>query len=587
MLISDDFMAELKSRIEIENVIGQYVNLQRKGKNLMGVCPFHAEKTPSFCVYPNNGSFYCFGCGAGGDAITFLRLIEHYGYVEAVKNLAQSVGMDFEISEEDSDLHAKKLLIYKLNREAAKFYHKTLCEKSGEKALKYLHNRGISNSTIKHFGLGYSPENGYSLVDYFKRRGYNVEDIILSDLAFKSRNGKEIDRFRDRLMFPIIDVRGNVIAFGARTMGSSMPKYLNTSDTLVFKKSLNLFALNFAKKTGNNTLILAEGYMDVISLHQAGFENAVAGLGTALTEKQVKLLSRSCDEVMISYDSDGPGQKAANRAIEMLKKDGLKVKVLTIPKAKDPDEYLRTQGKDGAIKFKDLLEKSKTDIEYKLNQISSNYDLNLAEDKIKYLTEASQVLANCQSSIEREIYAIKLSEKTQISKSAILLQIEKYIKQNNRKNAKKEFKNIEKLTCGIDDKINPDKYYNLRAASAEESLISCIINNPEIANTIFSKLPVENVVTGFNRRILEAIRDITIQNKTVDITEISKYGFSFAEIGKITKMACSYNTTMGMNDAINEYISIINEENKKNKLKNTAEIPETEIMDYIKKLKKK
>lgn len=585
MLLSDEFITELKSRNDIGDIAGEYVDLQRKGKNLMGLCPFHSERTPSFCVYPHNGSFYCFGCGAGGDVITFLRLIEHYDYMEAIKALSERAGMDFEISEEDNVVHRKKLLIYELNREAARFYHKALFSPQGKKALDYLKKRGTSASTIKHFGLGYSPTNGYALVDYLKKRGYNREDMILSNLAFKSRNLKETDRFRDRLMFPIIDIRGNVIAFGARTMGNDTPKYINTSDTMVFKKSTNLFALNFAKKSGENKLILTEGYMDVVSLHQAGFINAVAGLGTALTPNQIKLIARYADEVLVSYDSDEAGQKAAKRAISMLKSNGINVKIITIPKAKDPDEYLKLQGKEGAFKFKNLIESSKNDTEYQLEKIKSECNLDNPEDKIKYLTEASKVLANCQNPIEREVYAIKLSSEIGISKSSVLLQIEKYLKQKFKKHEKKEFKNITKITSAVNDKINVDKHSNLRAASAEESLISCIINNQDIADTIFSKFSPEEMITGFNKRILNSLKDIVSKGKILDITNIAAYGFSFEEIGRITKMICNYNPSMATNGAINEYLQIINEENKKNKLKNIEHVSEFEVMKYITDLK--
>ncbi len=587
MILSEDFISELKSRNDIAEIIGEYVNLQQKGRNLMGLCPFHSERTPSFCVYPSNGSFYCFGCGAGGDVITFLRLMEHYDYIETVQKLEERAGMDFYISEEDNKLHNKKLLIYKINREAAKIYHKCLVENKESKAFRYLKERGIQDKTIVHFGLGYSPSQGYELVDYLKKIGYNSEDIILSDLAFKSRNGKDVDRFRNRLMFPIIDIRGNVIAFGARTMGSDIPKYINTSDTPVFKKSSNLFALNFAKKSGKNNLILTEGYMDVITLHQAGFDNAVAGLGTALTLNQVKLLARNADEIVVSYDSDEPGKKAAAKAIEMLKENKVSVKVITIPKAKDPDEYIRLQGENGKVKFKSLIENSKSDIEYKLAELKSDYNLESDEDKIKYLTEASKILASSYSSIEREVYAIRLSAEVGVSKSSVLLQIEKYLKQRRRKEQRKEFKNIEKSAFAANDKVNLDKKNNLRAAVAEESLISAIINNPDIAESVFLKIKPDDMVTSFNRRIFEVIKELVLNKKSLDISNFSLYNFSFEEIGRITKIICGYNAKMGTKEAIDEYLKIIKEENTRNQFKNVSETPEESIKEYIHSLKNK
>lgn len=586
MILSEDFISELKSRSDIREIIGEYVNLQQKGRNLMGLCPFHSERTPSFCVYPSNGSFYCFGCGAGGDVITFLRLIEQSDYVETVKKLAERAGMDFEISEEDNKLHQKKLLVYKINREAAKFYHKCLIDSKCDKALKYLKDRSIKNKTIVHFGLGYSPSSSYSLVDYLEKMGYNIEDVILSDLAFKSRSGKHIDRFRDRLMFPIIDVRGNVVAFGARTMGNDIPKYINTSDTPVFKKSSNLFALNFAKKSGKSNLILTEGYMDVITLHQAGFTNAVAGLGTALTLNQVKLLSRNTEEVIVSYDSDEPGKKAATKAIEMLRDNDVSVKVVTIPKAKDPDEYIRAQGKNGEVKFRNLVENSKSDIEYQLSDIKNKYNLENDKDKVEYLTQASKILANCKNSIEREVYAIRLSSEVGVNKSSVLVQIEKYLKQQKKKESKKEFRNIERFTAAVNDKVNADKKDNLRAAVAEEHLISFIINNPDMAGNIFSEISPSDMITGFNRKVFEVIKELILNGSTLDISNFSLYNFSFEEIGRITKMMCGYNPQIGTKKAVSEYIMTIKEENKKNKFKDIGGVSEESIQEYICSLKK-
>lgn len=586
MLLSEEFVADLKSKTDIEDVISEYVSLQRKGKNLMGVCPFHSERTASFCVYPSNGSFYCFGCGAGGDIITFLRMAEHYDYVEAVKKLAERAGMDLEISEEDNAVHKKKLQIYELNRKSAMFYYKQLFSSKGAVALNYLSKRGISPPSVKHFGLGYSPSSGFALVDYLQKLGYNPEDMVTANLAFKSyRSGKISDRFKGRLMFPIIDVRGNVIAFGARTMSNEVPKYINTSDTPVFKKSTNLFALNFAKSSIQKKLILAEGYMDVVALHQAGFTNAVAGLGTALTAQQVKLISRYADEITLSYDSDEPGQKAAARAITMLKDNGINVKVLSIPKAKDPDEYLRSQGKDSAIKFKNLLESSKNDVEYSLDKLKSNCNLEVTDDKINYLTQASKIIAMCQNPVEREIYAFKISEETGVNKSSVILQIKKYLKQKFRRNQKKEFRQIQKDTSAINDKINPEKHANLRAAIAEERLISTLINCPESANTIFRTISPDMFVTQFNRRVLSAIQEILSKNGTPDITNISLRGFSLEETGAITRMVCSWEPYMGLDESVKECIDAVLSQGKKNMLKDINNVTETEIQKYIKELK--
>lgn len=585
MAFSEDFIMELKERNNIEEIISEYVSLNRRGKNLLGLCPFHAERTPSFCVYPNNGSFYCFGCGVGGDVITFLRLAEHFDYVEAVKYLAERVGMNTQISDEENEVYKQKTLIYKMNRDAAKYFHNHLMSAQGTEAINYLRSRNILPKTVKHFGLGYAPISGYGLVDYLKGLGYSEDVIVLANLGMRNERSRCRDRFKERLMFPIIDVRGNVVAFGGRTLKKEIPKYINTADTPVFKKSSNLFALNFAKNTGQDKIILTEGYMDAVSLNQAGFSNVVAGLGTALTLGQVKLLGRYSDEVILSYDADEAGQKAAKKAMEMLRENGINVKILSIPKAKDPDEYIRSNGKDGLIKFKNLIEQSKSDIEFKLEKLKTGLDLDSSEGKIKYLTEATKELSCCENPIERDIYASKLCEETGINKSSVLLQIEKYRKMRIKKKKKHEFKNISKMTSGINDTINKEKRNNLRAACAEEALLSCIINNADTANNIFSRVDENMFVTGLNRRIYSAAKDLYDNNRIMDISSFSNNGFSTDEIGRITKIICSYKPNMIAGESIDEYIKILSEEREKNNIK-SAEKTETEIKEYIENLKR-
>ena len=584
MVFSEDFISELKERNNIEEIISEYVNINRKGKNLLGLCPFHAERTPSFCVYPNNGSFYCFGCGVGGDVITFLRLAEHYDYVEAVKYLAERVGMNALVSDEENEIHKQKSLIYKVNRYAAKFFHNSLMSSQGAEAVSYLKSRHILPRTVKHFGLGYSPSSGYALTDYLKRLGYSEDIIVLANLGMKTGYSKCRDRFKNRLMFPIIDVRGNVIAFGGRTLKNEMPKYVNTSDTPVFKKSSNLFALNFAKNSGQNKLILTEGYMDAVSLHQSGFSNTVAGLGTALTLGQVKLLGRYSDEVVLSYDADEAGQKAAKKAMDMLRENGINVKVLSIPKAKDPDEYIRSNGKDGAIKFRNLVDASKSDTEFKLENLKSKFDVSSSEGKIKYLTEAAKVLASCENPIERDIFSSKLCEETGTNKSAVSLQIEKYRKMNLKRYKKNEFKNISKVTAAVNDKINKEKRENLRAACAEESILSCIINNPDIANNIFSRVTEDAFVTELDKRIYKAAKRFIEKSKNFDVSLLSQEEFSLEEIGRITKIICSYRPNMGTKESIDEYITTLLEEKRKKNI-NKDEVSESEIKKYIETLK--
>lgn len=599
MNISDEFISELKEKNDICDIISQYVDLSHKGRNLMGICPFHAEKTASFCVYPNSSSFYCFGCGVGGDVISFIRLIENYDYIEAVKYLSDRAGLNFEISNEEDINYKKKLIIYEINRESAKFYHKCLMDKQGEKAREYLSSRGINKNIIIRFGLGYSPENKFSLLDYLRQKNYNIEDILLSNMIYKSRNLKHIDRFFDRfynrLMFPIIDIRGNVVGFGARSLTGEIPKYINTSDTMIFKKSNNLFGLNFAVKSNLENLILAEGYMDVISLHQAGFKNSVATLGTALTDSQAKLISRYTEEVILSYDSDEAGRKASDRATKILKDNNLKVKIISLPDCKDPDEYLKKHGKNAKLKFSNLIQNSKNDIEHKLFLLKSECDMSSSDGKIKYLTESSKILAFCKNKIEREVHALSISNEIGVSKSVILIQINKYIKQNLNKNKTQEFKNITKITSGFNDNINKQKYNNLRACIAEENIISYIINNfdkynKKIINLLNNNNLHENLfITDFNKKVFVSIKNIIMSGKKLDISSIcNNYNseFSIKEVGRITKIACNYNTNINHENSIHEYINILTEEHEKQKLKNTNNISELEIQNYIKKLKK-
>ena len=315
MALPDSFIQELKARSDIADVISGYVNLKRTGRNMVGLCPFHGEKTPSFHVNVENAYFHCFGCGAGGDVITFIRRIENLDYIDAVKLLAQRAGLSMPADGVDDKTARVRARIFEANREAARFYHHMLYRPQGAPALAYLRGRGLKETTIKHFGLGYAPPGRFALTNFMRQKGFRDDELVAANLAFQGRGGGGVDRFVDRVMFPIIDLRGNVIAFGGRLMGDGKPKYLNTSDTLVFRKSSNLFALNFAKNGGEKRMILVEGYMDVIALHQAGFTNAVATLGTSLTVDHARLLARYTDEVVVCYDADAAGQKAADRAI--------------------------------------------------------------------------------------------------------------------------------------------------------------------------------------------------------------------------------------------------------------------------------
>lgn len=586
MPLSDEFLFELKSRNRITDVVSDYVNLKRQGRNMVGLCPFHGEKTPSFVVYPETESFYCFGCGAGGEVINFIRRIENLDFMEAVKLLADRAGMQMPQESYDDGLVKLKNRVLEANRAAAKFYYSMLFTKEGEKAYNYLKGRALADKTIKHFGLGYAPSSVHALVDSLRNQGFTEKELIEANLAFKSARGFTVDRFIDRVMFPIIDLRGNVIAFGGRIMTDEKPKYLNTSDTLAFKKSHNLFALNFAKGVAGRKLILAEGYMDVIALHQAGFCNAVATLGTSLTEEQAVIMKRYADEVVICYDADEAGQKAASRAITILRKAGLLIRVLAVPGAKDPDEFIREHGEEGQARFRQLLENSANDVEYRLNKLKKSFDLTKTDGMVAYLTEAAKILAALDNSVEAELYASKLSEEAGLEKQALLRQMKKYSKTTNSGKQKKQFRNVQMKISGKDDKINTEKSTNLRSAVAEEALIAYIINNPDCVKEAREKLPEEKIITDFNRRIYKTVTDRLLENRSAGLTELTQE-LTTDECARLAALLARYTKEVSGKAALSEYINVILSENDKKAARKAVSGDVQAIQEYIQKLKDK
>lgn len=581
MPLPDAFLQELKSRSDLAEIASAYVTLKRSGRNLVGLCPFHHEGTPSFNIYPENGSFYCFGCGAGGDVITFVRRIENLDYMEAVRFLAQRAGLPMPEREVDDSMSRLRARILEINREAARFYYAVLNSEDGKAGREYFARRALKPETIRHFGLGFSPGSRFALVDYLQRKGFTAQELVLANVAFQSRNGRPVDRFAGRVMFPIIDLRGNVVAFGGRTLGDDKPKYLNTSETPVFSKGEMLFALNFAKNADSGRLILCEGYMDVIAMHQAGFTDAVATLGTALTQHQARLMAKYTKEVVVSYDADEAGQKAASRAIPILREAGLLVRVLTISGGKDPDEYIKAYG---PLKFKQMLHECGNDVEYRLQKIRCGVNLQNPEGRVAYLNAAVQILATLDNKIEREVYAGKIAEETGLETATVAEQVEKLQKKGRKTLQKKVFRAIEREASGFGDAVNPEKSAHLRAAGAEEALLAYIVKYPENAKEIRDILPPEKFVTAFDRRVYEIIMGRITDGKSAGLSDLSEQ-LTLEEISSVARILARYDgVSITRGDAL-QYIEVLEQENDKTVLGRAASVPPEEIEEYLQKLK--
>ena len=480
MAFPPSFLDELSARNPIEDVVGQYVHLKRSGSNLFGLCPFHGEKTASFSVAPDKGIYYCFGCHKGGNAVNFMMEIEGLSYPDAVRALAKRAGMTVPEDEQYQSRYRQQERLWALHKEAARFFHGKLMAPEGAEALKYALGRGMPKSTIINFGIGYAPDSWTDLVDAMRKKGYTDEELKESGLVTVSqKNGRIFDRFRDRLMFPIIDVRGNVIGFGGRIMKNdpNAAKYLNSPETLIFNKRKNLFGLNVAKKSKLGYLILVEGYMDAIALHQYGFDCAVASLGTSLTEEHAVLLSRYTENVYLIYDGDQAGQRAAQRAIPMLEKAGLSIKVLQLKDAKDPDEFLK---KFGADRFKLLLEESSNRVEYQLNAIRRKYDLRVDEQRVKFMNEAAEFISTLGNAVQREIYGTRVAEAAGISFDAMKIEINKAFKRRMARERKKQEKQNLSPATNLQPKSRNIRYDNMKSAMAEESVIAMTLKVPAL-----------------------------------------------------------------------------------------------------------
>lgn len=520
-MLSDQFLQELKYRSDIEQVVGSYVNLRRRGRTLSGLCPFHSEKSPSFTVYPDTQSFFCFGCGAAGDVINFIRRIENLDYMEAVRLLAQRAGM--QVPEEAGDDRSSRLRkrILELNRDAARYFHRTLMSEAGRPGRAYLIGRGLTRDTIVHFGIGYAAEGWDGLANAMRQQGYTREELLTAHLISEGARGGIYDTFRNRAIFPIIDLRGNVIAFGGRNLGEKGPKYLNSSDTPVFKKSRNLFALNFAKGSPRKELILCEGYMDVVSLHQAGFTNAVATLGTALTEEQCRLIAQYTGKVLLSYDSDGPGQAATQRATGLLEAAGVKIKVLSIPDAKDPDEFIK---KFGAERFEQLIEGSSSATDFAISKLRGENDVTTAEGKVSFLKQFAVLMAGLPNPIEREVYLSKICRELEVDKAAVAGQIEREQKKRSYRDRKKEERELisppMKNTMNREDELLWRQHP--REMKAAERLLRYLLRHPDQAESLRDRLPENYLLSEGDRTLYRALLQRGLAGRELTITALGE-----------------------------------------------------------------
>jgi len=510
MRFPENFIQEVVDRTDIVELIGRYTELKRGGSNMMGRCPFHSERTPSFSVSPSKKMFFCFGCHAGGSVITFVQKAENLDFSDAVEYLANRAGLPLpkESANRSQSNGISQKRILEMNLEAAKFFRACLFDPAiGGEGMRYLReDRRLSEATVKHFGLGFAPNSFNLFTDHMHRLGYRDEELIAACLCGKSqKTGRAYDYFRNRVMFPIIDPSGNVVAFGGRVMDDSKPKYLNSSETPAFKKSRQLFALNFAKKCCAERMILCEGYMDVIALHAAGFEYAVATLGTAITPDHARIFSKYTQKVIISFDSDEAGQNAANKAMRLLGEVGMEVRVLKLQDAKDPDEYIR---KFGSARFRQELDRSRTGFDHKAERILSRYDLSVGTEKIKASNELCAMIAEYWSAVEREIYISQMSERLELPADVLKNSVEQYRAKQRRANNDRESREAVASVKNFGDRVNPESAKDPRAAAAEEAIVGLLLMYDDYRNVVERgeiALVADDFVTDFNRRVFEAI----------------------------------------------------------------------------------
>lgn len=574
--LSDSFLQELRLKTDVVDLISSYVSLKKRGNTYVGLCPFHNEKTPSFTVYENTQSFYCFGCGAGGDGVSFMRKIENLDYIDAVKVLAQRAGMQMPDDGYDDSLSKKRRTILEINRETARFYHNYMMSEQGKVGLQYFLNRGLSQKTIRHFGLGYAPNKWDELLKHLKSKGYNVSDMLAAGVVRKGEKGY-YDYFRNRVMTPIIDVRGNFIAFGGRVLDDSKPKYINTPDTLVYKKTNEVFGLNYAKDSGKDSLILCEGYMDVIAMHQAGFTNAVAGCGTALTNEQVRLLSRYAKEIILVYDNDEAGQKALNKAISLFEQVDIKISIPTLSGGKDPDEIIKNLGR---ARFADMLENSSNEVEFAIMKLRRGFNLQTTQGKSQFASEAVKILANA-TPIEQDLYLSRLADELGIEKRALQAQLVEYSTRMAKGQKKREYNKI------IDDDLRKTRKESFEADTSTVSLkaqarvIGLLMTYPD-CYSLCKDLNPDEFTAGFYKKAYETVTQRIRDNLSLELIVFNEV-FTDDEMGKFTHLVSVSQNSSNPKKEFTDCINVIDNEYKKQNSKSTSEMNDDDFRNFFSK----
>ena len=537
-MIERGALEEVLARTDLPSLISSYITLRRAGANYTGLCPFHSEKTPSFTVFGSGNNFYCFGCGAGGDAVNFVRRIENLDFEEAVELLAKRAGITLRRAEDATNKpRYNRQRFFDMNREAARFFHTQLyADNAGATAARayLLEKRGLSQATIKHFGLGYAPADFGMLYRHMRGCGYTDEELVSGFLCGRRESdGKLYDTFRNRVMFPIIDVGGNVIAFGGRVMDDSKPKYRNSSDTPVFRKSRNLYALNFARQLCAERLILCEGYMDVIAMHAAGFTTAVATLGTAITAEQARLMSQYTKSVVISYDSDEAGQRAADKAMRLLEQVGLDVRVLRLEGAKDPDEFIR---KFGTKRFASMLDESRTKFDYRMEKVLEQHDITVPQEKIKAVAALIAIVAAISSESERDIYLKTVSQSLDVDLQSLKNDVKRAIRRRVREADKERSTEMRQESLGYGDRVNPDYAKAPAIARTEEAVLGMMMMYPEHRKTALGELALkeEDFFTDLGKRAFSWIQ--TAEEGEGYQEAMLSAAFTPDEVGRLTRM---------------------------------------------------